>query len=98
VQSREITIRDGLVLVPIVAVILFMALYPQLALHRSEGSVKAAVASAHTDATRHVETVASAAPAPKIDATAVAGEPSTKRCHTTSTGRKCVVRYESELR
>src|SRR6185312_469265 len=46
VTSREITIRDGLVLVPIVAVILFMALYPQLALKRSEGSVKTAVYSA----------------------------------------------------
>ena len=32
---------DGAVLVPVVAVILFLALYPQLALHRSESSVKA---------------------------------------------------------
>ena len=31
-------------LVPVVAVILALALYPQLALHRSEGSVKTAVA------------------------------------------------------
>jgi NADH-quinone oxidoreductase subunit M len=51
VQSRDITVRDGLVLVPVIAVILFMALYPQLALHRSEGSVKTVVAAAHTDAT-----------------------------------------------
>ncbi len=51
VQSRDITVRDGLVLVPVVAVILFMALYPQLALHRSERSVKTAVATAHADAT-----------------------------------------------
>ena len=43
VKSRDITVRDGLVLVPLVAVILFLALYPQLALHRSESSVKAAV-------------------------------------------------------
>ena len=43
VESREISVRDGLVLVPLVAVILFLALYPQLALHRSEGSVKSAV-------------------------------------------------------
>jgi NADH-quinone oxidoreductase subunit M len=48
VDSREITVRDGAVLVPLVAVILFMALYPQLALHRSEGSVKTAVAAAHS--------------------------------------------------
>jgi len=43
VDSRDISIRDGLVLVPLVAVILFLALYPQFALHRSEGSVKVAV-------------------------------------------------------
>jgi NADH-quinone oxidoreductase subunit M len=47
VQSREISFRDGAVLVPIVLVILFLALYPQFALHRSEGSVKATVASAY---------------------------------------------------
>ena len=46
VHSREISIRDGLVLVPLIAVILLLALYPQLALHRSERSVKAAVAAA----------------------------------------------------
>jgi NADH-quinone oxidoreductase subunit M len=43
VQSREISVRDGAVLVPLVLVILFLALYPQLALHRSESSVKTAV-------------------------------------------------------
>jgi NADH-quinone oxidoreductase subunit M len=48
VDSREITLRDGAVLVPIVAVIVFMALYPQLALRRSEASAKSAVASAQT--------------------------------------------------
>ena len=47
VDSRDISIRDGAVLVPLVAVILLLALYPQFALHRSEGSVKATVASAH---------------------------------------------------
>ncbi len=47
VKSHDIGLRDGVVLVPLIAVILFMALYPQLALHRSEGSVKAAVAAAH---------------------------------------------------
>jgi NADH-quinone oxidoreductase subunit M len=46
VDSREITLLDGAVLVPLVAVILFLAVYPQLALTRSEGSVKAAVACA----------------------------------------------------
>jgi NADH-quinone oxidoreductase subunit M len=48
VSSHEIGLRDGVVLVPLIAVILFMAVYPQLALHRSEGSVKAAVAAAHS--------------------------------------------------
>jgi NADH-quinone oxidoreductase subunit M len=43
VESREISWRDGAVLVPLVLVILFLALYPQLALHRSESSVKEAV-------------------------------------------------------
>jgi NADH-quinone oxidoreductase subunit M len=52
VKSRDITVRDGLVLVPLVAVILFLALYPQFALHRSEGSVKRAVLQAHFDTTR----------------------------------------------
>jgi len=47
VQSRDLTWRDAVVLVPIVAVIVFMALYPQLALKRSEASTKAAVANAH---------------------------------------------------
>jgi len=47
VKSYELSFRDGVVLVPLLAVILFMAVYPQLALRRSEGSVKATVASAH---------------------------------------------------
>src|SRR5207244_6863539 len=48
VGARDIGLLDGAVLVPVVAAILFLALYPQLALHRSEGSVKAAVARAAT--------------------------------------------------
>jgi NADH-quinone oxidoreductase subunit M len=47
IGRRELGFRDGLVLVPLVAVIIFMALYPQLALRRSERSVKRAVAAAH---------------------------------------------------
>jgi NADH-quinone oxidoreductase subunit M len=47
VQSREIGVMDGLVLVPLVAVILFLALYPQFALRRSEGSVMGAVGLAY---------------------------------------------------
>jgi NADH-quinone oxidoreductase subunit M len=45
VDSREVGFMDGLVLVPLVLVIVFLALYPQLALHRSERSVKSAVAA-----------------------------------------------------
>jgi NADH-quinone oxidoreductase subunit M len=50
VGSREISLLDSAVLAPLVAVIVFLAVYPQLALHRSEGSVKAAVASAQLSA------------------------------------------------
>ncbi|MFI5009306.1 MAG: NuoM family protein, partial [Solirubrobacterales bacterium] len=46
VESRDIGLWDGLVLVPVVAVILFLAFDPQVALHRSERSVRAAVAQA----------------------------------------------------
>jgi NADH-quinone oxidoreductase subunit M len=49
VNSRELTLLDSAVLVPLVAVILLLALYPQLALHRSESSVKAAVASVQAE-------------------------------------------------
>jgi NADH-quinone oxidoreductase subunit M len=47
-DSREISFRDGAVLVPVIAVIVFLALYPQLALHRSERSVKANVFAAES--------------------------------------------------
>jgi NADH-quinone oxidoreductase subunit M len=43
VESREMSFADGLVLVPLVLAILALALYPQVALHRSEPSVKAAL-------------------------------------------------------
>jgi NADH-quinone oxidoreductase subunit M len=45
-RSRELNLREATVLAPLVGVILFMALYPQLALHRSEGSAKLAVGAA----------------------------------------------------
>jgi NADH-quinone oxidoreductase subunit M len=56
VQTRELSIRDGAVLVPILAVIVFLALYPQLALHRSEASVRAAVAPARLAADPIIQT------------------------------------------
>jgi hypothetical protein len=46
VGSREISFADGLVIAPLVAIILAVALYPQLALDRSESSVKASIRNA----------------------------------------------------
>ena len=43
VDSHELSLRDAVVLVPLVAVILFFAVYPQLALHRSQDSVVSSV-------------------------------------------------------
>jgi NADH-quinone oxidoreductase subunit M len=47
VKSRELTRMDALVLVPLLAVIVFLALYPQGALKRSESSATTSVAAAH---------------------------------------------------
>jgi NADH-quinone oxidoreductase subunit M len=46
VPSREISLRDGLVLVPLVLCILGLALYPQLILKRTDTSVQESVAAA----------------------------------------------------
>ena len=46
VQSREISWRDGLAIVPLVVVILALALYPQFGLKRSEQSLKTTMAPA----------------------------------------------------
>jgi NADH-quinone oxidoreductase subunit M len=46
VESREMSFGDGLVLVPLVAVIVFFAFYPQLALDKAERSVTGAIAAA----------------------------------------------------
>jgi NADH-quinone oxidoreductase subunit M len=46
VESREMSVGDGLVLVPLVAVILFFAFYPQLALDKAERSVVSSIAPA----------------------------------------------------
>jgi NADH-quinone oxidoreductase subunit M len=46
VESRDISFREGLVLVPLVAVILFFALYPQLALHKGERTINRSVSAA----------------------------------------------------
>ncbi|HEV3094360.1 MAG TPA: NADH-quinone oxidoreductase subunit M [Solirubrobacteraceae bacterium] len=62
VSSREMSVRDGLVLAPLLAVILFLALYPQGALKRSEGSATTSVAAAHTDLTSNPSTLATTEP------------------------------------
>jgi NADH-quinone oxidoreductase subunit M len=46
ILSREISLRDGVVLVPLVLCILGLALYPQLILKRTEASASHAVAAA----------------------------------------------------
>jgi NADH-quinone oxidoreductase subunit M len=45
IESREITLREGAVLVPLVLCILGLALYPQLVLKRTDASATAAVAA-----------------------------------------------------
>jgi NADH-quinone oxidoreductase subunit M len=45
VASREISLRDGIVLAPLVLCILGLALYPQLILHRTAPTVQQTVAS-----------------------------------------------------
>jgi NADH-quinone oxidoreductase subunit M len=51
VESRELSLRDGLVLVPLVLAILAMALYPQFALKRSERTVSGTPAALAKEAT-----------------------------------------------
>jgi NADH-quinone oxidoreductase subunit M len=46
VASREMSVLDGLVLVPLVILILAFALYPQLALNKGEGAVVRSIAPA----------------------------------------------------
>ena len=46
VASREMSVRDGLVLVPLVVAILAFSLYPQIALHKGERAVTRSIAAA----------------------------------------------------
>jgi NADH-quinone oxidoreductase subunit M len=62
VKSRELTRMDAVVLVPLLAVIVFLALYPQGALKRSERSVTSSVASAHADLTATPSALAATEP------------------------------------
>jgi len=45
IASRELSLRDGLVLAPLVLCIVGLALYPQLILHRTDPAVQARVAA-----------------------------------------------------
>ena len=45
IASREISLRDGVILAPLVLCILGLALYPQLILHRADPSVQKSVAA-----------------------------------------------------
>jgi NADH-quinone oxidoreductase subunit M len=58
VSSREMSWTDALVIAPLVAVIVALALYPQFALHRSEGAVNRVVkqASAPSQSTATAQT------------------------------------------
>jgi NADH-quinone oxidoreductase subunit M len=64
VVSRDVSFREGLVLVPLVAVILFFALYPQLALHKGEPTIDRAVAPAA--AISHSQDVLATRPATSV--------------------------------
>jgi NADH-quinone oxidoreductase subunit M len=64
VKSRDLTRTDALVLVPLLAVIVFLALYPQGALKRSESSANASVAAAHAALTPITASVEANADAP----------------------------------
>jgi NADH-quinone oxidoreductase subunit M len=111
VQSREISLLDGLVIAPIIAVILFFGFYPQLALHRSETSVKSTVFVAHAYATLGPDVsvftggwvIAKAAPEVREGGTAEASyKPPAKLCKGKTTGRgDCLVKvvsYTSRLK
>jgi NADH-quinone oxidoreductase subunit M len=64
VESTDLTVSDGLVLVPLVLAILAVALYPQLPLEKGEKTVTASVAAARDIAAPPTEVaVAAAAPA-----------------------------------
>jgi NADH:ubiquinone oxidoreductase subunit 4 (subunit M) len=101
VQSREISIRDGAVLVPLVLVILFLALYPQLALHRSEGSVKTAVFEAQALAANpstQFHYFTGTASTGTLATQMAAVEEGVKSCEAQTSQHRCVVTYESKIK
>ncbi|HEY5193310.1 MAG TPA: NADH-quinone oxidoreductase subunit M [Solirubrobacteraceae bacterium] len=73
VKSRDLTRTDALVLVPLLAVIMFLALYPQGALKRSESSASASVAAAHAALTPITASVEENANAPVTQSGTIGG-------------------------
>jgi NADH-quinone oxidoreductase subunit M len=67
VESREISLRDGLVLAPLVAVIVGLALYPGLVLERGEASVEGAGAAVATSDDRELADTGYTGPGPVIE-------------------------------
>jgi hypothetical protein len=61
-ESREISLRDGLVLVPLVLCILGLALYPQLILKRTDTSVANSVAATEGPSGRSPKTLSTERP------------------------------------
>jgi NADH-quinone oxidoreductase subunit M len=64
VESYDISFREGVVLVPLVAVILFFALYPQLALHKGEPTITQSVQAASRISDSAPQTASSAQATP----------------------------------
>jgi NADH-quinone oxidoreductase subunit M len=101
VQPREISIRDGAVLVPLVLVIVFLALYPQLALHRSESSVKATVFEAEAlahDPTAQFHFFNDTASIGRLATRTATVEEDVKNCQAQTSKHRCVVTYESKIK
>jgi len=73
VKSRDLTRTDALVLVPLLAVIVFLALYPQGALKRSESSAGTSVAAAHAALTPITASIEANANAPATQSATTAG-------------------------
>jgi NADH-quinone oxidoreductase subunit M len=91
VDSRDITLRDGAVLVPLVLVILFMAIYPQLALKRSETATTAVVASVHAALALPSSALASTQPVHTET-------PPPDNCHTSGKYVQCRTRFDTSAK
>ncbi|HEY1833265.1 MAG TPA: NADH-quinone oxidoreductase subunit M [Solirubrobacteraceae bacterium] len=66
VESREISFMDGAVIVPLILVILFLGLYPQFALHRSERATSQSVSVAQAYRLLNAGTAIVGCPSPSV--------------------------------